>query len=114
MANTVGTRLKEYRIRYGLTQEQAAEALEIAHNTYVRYENDLRSPTAENALKLALFYHVSVSELLNGAPDPNEIKKPSGAGELKDELVKIIMGLSDQDARRVQDFVSGIKAARTK
>lgn len=67
MTTTIGKRLKQYRALTGLTQEQIAEQLGIPHNTYVRYENDLRRPTTENALKLSLFYHISMNQLLYGA-----------------------------------------------
>lgn len=67
MTESIGQRLKQYRALTGLTQEQIAEQLGIPHNTYVRYENDIRRPTTENALKLSLYYHISMNQLLYGA-----------------------------------------------
>ena len=74
MDTTIGQRLKQYRAPTKLTQEQVAERIGIPHNTYVRYETDLRKPTTENAIKLSRFYHVSLNELLYGVDSDSESK----------------------------------------
>ena len=39
----IGRELKDYRERIGLTQEQLAEALQVASNTVSRWERDDRA-----------------------------------------------------------------------
>ena len=75
MITTIGQRLKQYRAITKLTQEQVAEQIGIPHNTYVRYETDIRKPTLENAIKLSRYYHVSIDELLYGV-DTNSEAEP--------------------------------------
>ena len=103
--------MKRYRVIMGLTQEQVAETLGIAHNTYVRYENDLRRPTTENALKLSLFYHVSIGQLMYGE-QPAQPDEASSAQTQK-ECDGLLDGLTAAELQRVRDFIEGLKAARS-
>lgn len=66
MNTTIGQRLKKCRALTKLTQEQVAEQIGISHNTYARYESDIRCPTTDNAIKLSRYYHISLNELLYG------------------------------------------------
>lgn len=72
---TLGQRLKELREAKGLTQEQVAEAIDVAVNTYARYEYDLRFPTTKIAVKIADLYDMSMKELFSGEPPVREERK---------------------------------------
>lgn len=45
-------------------QKELAEVLNVSQNTYSQYENGVIELTAENLIKLADFYDVSVDYLL--------------------------------------------------
>lgn len=57
-------RLKNLREDRDLKQKDLAKLLNVSQNTYSQYENDVIALTAENAVKLALFYDTSVDYLL--------------------------------------------------
>ena len=69
---STGELLKKLRAQKGLTQEEVANRLGISHNTYVRYENDLRSPNLEATAKLCEFYGLTPSELASGNLEQKE------------------------------------------
>ena len=55
--------LKKCRVRAGLTREKAAAAAQIDTKTLYRYENNMQYPNVYTALRLAAYYHRTVSEL---------------------------------------------------
>ena len=55
--------LKKCRVRAGLTREKAAAAAQIDTKTLYRYENSMQCPNVYTALRLAVYYHQTVSEL---------------------------------------------------
>lgn len=55
--------LKKCRVRAGLTREKAAAAAQIDTKTLYRYENSMQCPNVYTALRLAAYYHQTVSEL---------------------------------------------------
>ncbi|MBR1555906.1 MAG: helix-turn-helix transcriptional regulator [Oscillospiraceae bacterium] len=57
-------RIRNLREDNDIKQKQVAEYLHISQNTYSQYENGLISLSAENAVKLAKFYHTSTDYLL--------------------------------------------------
>ena len=60
-------RLKAERQSSGLTQRHMAERLNIAHPSYIRYENGKAEPSLENLVKIAEIFDVSVDYLLGRA-----------------------------------------------
>lgn len=54
-----------------LKQRQLAEVLSVSQNTYSQYETGLIALTADNLVKLADFYEVSVDYLLGRTKNPN-------------------------------------------
>ncbi len=65
-------RIKELRLENGLTQTEVANALEVSHREYWRYEQDGYSPNILKIAQVAIFYNVSI-DWLSGFLD---IKKP--------------------------------------
>ena len=57
-------RLKEIRESRGISQRQAAIALNLSPTVYNRYENGLREPSNVIMLAMADYFGVSVDELL--------------------------------------------------
>ena len=57
------TRLKEYRARFGLKQEDLARALGVSRQTVIAIENDKYNPTLELAMKIARLLKLPVEEI---------------------------------------------------
>ncbi len=63
----LGNRIKEERLRIGLTQEQIAERINVS-TTYIGYvERGERSITLEKLILLAECFHVTIDSLLHNA-----------------------------------------------
>lgn len=57
-------RLKEERMKAGLTQKQIAEQLGITREAYTMYETEKTTPTLETLKKIADIYRTSVDYLI--------------------------------------------------
>ena len=62
--------IKEIRVANGIKQQQIAEYLNVAQNTYSQYETGRISLTGELLIKLADYYKVSVDYLLDRTERP--------------------------------------------
>ncbi len=75
-------RLKEIREAKGISQRQAALALNLSPTVYNRYENGLREPSNALLLVIADYFGVSVDELLGRTT-------PEQQTEVNDEAMAI-------------------------
>lgn len=57
------TRIKEYRLKAGITQQQLAELVRVSSRTIISIEKEQYSPSLMLAYRLAEVFHVSVEEL---------------------------------------------------
>ena len=64
---TIGERIKETRLKKGITQKELAETLGIATNSLSRYEIGERRPNLEMIDKIAVALGVEPLELLYGS-----------------------------------------------
>ena len=124
----IGKRIKESRLRLGLSAEELAPLVGLSPATIYRYENgDIKKV---NTNKLQLFadaLHTSAAYLMGGVSDPDEIpvetenanakkdeiaeilyvSKPSGdmkADEVRKFLHELIDELKDEDLLFMKDF----------
>ena len=68
----LGKRIREERIRIGLTQEQVAEFIDVS-TTYIGFiERGERSVTLEKLILLADCFHISIDSLINEIPAPKK------------------------------------------
>jgi len=70
----LGQRIRELRLRRGMTQELLAEQMDVSRQAVTKWESGQSSPSTENLLMLARLFGVSAWELL-GEPAPAEKKK---------------------------------------
>ena len=49
---TIGEMLRDWRVRRGITQEQAAFTLSVSVYTYVSWENGRRTPKNDNSRRI--------------------------------------------------------------
>ncbi len=54
------TRLKDLREDRDLTQKECAKIAYISKNSYIRYENDERTPPLDVIVSFAKYYNVSI------------------------------------------------------
>lgn len=62
----IGKKLKNARIEAGLTQEKAAEKIDISRQTISNWENEKSYPDIISVIALSDLYSVSLDELLKG------------------------------------------------
>lgn len=58
-------KLKKLRNEKGLTQEELAKSIFVSRTLISKYENGAVYPTKDNAEKLALFFNIPLSELID-------------------------------------------------
>lgn len=56
-------KIKEYRLKYHLTQEQLAEKMNVTRQAVTRWENNTVEPSTENLLLLAKIFDCRVDDL---------------------------------------------------
>ena len=61
----IQSHLKKFRERFGLTQQQLADAVKVSRQTIIAMEKNNYEPSLGLALKLAKFFGVKVEDLFN-------------------------------------------------
>ena len=79
-------RLKEIRESKGITQRQAALALNLSPTVYNRYENGLREPSNALLLVIADYFGVTVDELLGRTSPVQETVTEDEAMAIRERL----------------------------
>lgn len=62
-SNKFSQRLKELRLKKGLTQTELGEKVGVKQSTFTNWENGKREPSYENLVKLADLLEVSLDSL---------------------------------------------------
>lgn len=62
----IGRKLREARMKSGLTQEKVSEEIQVSRQTISNWENEKSYPDVISVIKLAELYAVSLDELLKG------------------------------------------------
>ena len=62
----IGKKLKNARIEAGLTQEKAAEKIDVSRQTISNWENEKSYPDIISVIALSDLYSLSIDELLKG------------------------------------------------
>ena len=60
----IGARIKQLRIKKGITQKKMADLCGITHSTYSNYENDNREPSLDVIQRIADKLDISVPDLM--------------------------------------------------
>lgn len=67
---TLGQKLKEIRKRFGLSQEQLAETMNVSRQAITKWENDGGIPDVSNLQELSKVFGITIDYLLN---DENQL-----------------------------------------
>ena len=106
MEKTIGKRIRECRVKMGMTQEELAEALITKKSTVSAYENDKIDIKISVLKDLAKVLHTNVSYLADGdeniiTPEAMQVALMLQGIQNKElrkaaiEQMKIIVGLND-------------------
>lgn len=76
-------RLKECRVKAGYTQAEVAEWLGISEAGYRHWEKESRDLNLKDAVKLAVFFHCSLDDLINDDDDDNRNEYALSGDETK-------------------------------
>ena len=87
-----GDRIRQLRMKHGLTQEKAAEALEIDRSFYSRIEAGKKGCSVDLFIQLSKMYDVSLDYLILGKYCGTSIAR-NEAAQLKEELEQLISSL---------------------
>ena len=105
---TTGQKLKALRKKRRMTQQALESRSGVSQSAISAIELDSRSPSLDTVKLLAKALRVDPSDLMS-----DETKKPAdNLSGLDEQLIDILVNLSDPEIQRVKDFVSGLKAAR--
>ena len=92
-------KLKKLRIEHGLTQAQLAQKVGIGTSTIGMYESNIRKPSFEVLIKLAIFFNVSTDYLISDEKDDENLRNISHLFE----------SLDKQQKQQVENFIQFIK-----
>ena len=95
----IGSFLKKLRNEKGLTQEQAAESLNVSGRTVSRWETGSNMPDISLLVEIAEFYDTSIPEIING-----ERKSERMNDEVKDAVLQVAE-YSKEEKRRSAKIV---------
>lgn len=94
-------KLKEARLKIGLSQYEVAEALSCSQVVYSRYENGIREPSIEVLKKLSELYGVTVDYLIDNDPRKETI--------ITKEERQILDIIRKADSRAIKDAIGLMK-----
>lgn len=89
-------KLQELRAKYGYSQKQVADKLEISPSIVSGYETGERTPSTDVLLSLSNIYHCSTDYLLG-----KEASNPP--------IILDVEGLTDEQIQAIQNLIDTIK-----
>lgn len=95
---TLGEKIKELRIRRGITQEVLAEHLNVSRSAVAKWESDIGVPEIVNLKAIAKTFGISIDELLNeeeGLQENTGICSNIAGGISETEIVYACTGYAD-------------------
>ncbi len=90
MIEKLPVRLKESRLRCGMTRKQVAERLGVTVSVIGMYENGERSPSLPALMKLSSYYKVSIDYLLDNHAAPEGTLSLDGLTEKQIQAVRLL------------------------
>lgn len=106
-------RLKQLREERNWSKRDAAKFLNKKYTTYIKHENEERSLDSETLLEYAKAYNVSVDYLI-GRTEEKTATLGDGiiSNSSLDKLMKVLPGLTEQQADFLLPQVLGLISAR--
>jgi transcriptional regulator with XRE-family HTH domain len=85
----IGQRIKELRVKVGMSQQRLAEILGVSRPTISQIENDERKIFADELIKLSETFNTSVDNLLNIEKSPQIILEESKSRRKTRQIIRI-------------------------
>ena len=91
----IGNKIKQLRMKMGLTQEQLATRLGISAQSVSKWENNSAVPDLDRLIKMSRLFEISLDELVFGAPyDHTQKNEPEKTEhEIKLPPIRIVAGI---------------------
>ena len=86
----LGEKIFELRKKYGLSQEQLGEKLEVTRQTISNWELGETSPNPEQLVFLSKIFNISIDDLLNNDVKNVIVEKVSNTEKLAGLTIKIL------------------------
>ena len=110
---TLGQYLAELRQGRGLTFRDLEQNSGISNGYLNLLEHDrIKRPSPETLFKLANFYGVPFSSLMQLAGYPTEPSDDSGPNRNRELAAALLEGLTREEMERVRDFVGYLRVER--
>jgi putative transcriptional regulator len=74
MGEDVFNRVRDYRVRFGLTQDELAQAVGVSRQSIISIERGRYTPSLYLALCFAQFFHCSTDELFKLKQEVQNVK----------------------------------------
>lgn len=98
----IGSRIKEIRIKEGLSQQEFGNVFKLSQSTIASYESEDREPPLKFIIQLCRKYHISSDYLLN-LVDNNQFvlgkKIIGGYQELESEYIDTIKSIVESKSK---------------
>ena len=105
LSEDIGSRLQEERKRYGMTQNQVAEALGIAKRTQANYEAGTSDATASYLSKAASEIGFDIPYILNGV---RTTMTHHSLTQVEDVLIKQFRSITPFDQEAIRRFLQAM------
>ena len=92
---TFATRIKEQRLKKGLSQLQLAEDIGLTKQTISLWERGMRRPEFETMEQLAGYFGINMAYLIGQSDDPT-VSEPDADAWVEDEAIQELESLGSQ------------------
>jgi len=111
LADTLGSRIAEYRRAKGITQDQLAEYMGVSSQAVSKWENDLSCPDITLLPKLADYFGITIDKLLRGeSSNTVQVVSERERKDINKMLLKISVNSSVGDIIKINLPLSLVKA----
>ncbi len=99
----IKTKLRELRIKKGVSQQDMADYLNVKRPTYTRYESGTNEPDLKAVILLADYFGVTVDYLLDREPPAVCNEKSSSKSDELNEKERIMLQMFRSSSEEFQD-----------